>query len=64
MCCSVARVSGCPWDERTCRFAAEGGHLDILKWARKNGCPWDFRTCANATFEGIRRNLSRRRERW
>jgi len=30
--------------------AAEGGHLEVLKWARENGCPWDRRTteCANA----------------
>ena len=36
-----ARENGCPWDERTCMFAAEGGHLEVLKWARENGCPWN-----------------------
>ena len=36
-----------PWDEKTCLFAAKGGHLDVLKWARKNDCPWDWRTCAS-----------------
>ena len=20
-------------------YAAEGGHLEVLKWVRKNGCP-------------------------
>jgi hypothetical protein len=29
----------------TCASAAEGGHLDVLKWARENGCPWDEETC-------------------
>ena len=24
-----------------CNWSAEGGHLEILKWARANGCPWD-----------------------
>ena len=24
-----------------CEDAAEGGHLETLKWARANGCPWD-----------------------
>ena len=32
----------CPWDERTCMYAAEGGHLDVLQWARSQDppCPW------------------------
>ena len=32
----------CPWDERTCSNAAEGGHLDVLQWARSHDppCPW------------------------
>jgi len=34
-----ARANGAPWDERTCRDAAEGGHLDVLQWARANGAP-------------------------
>ena len=33
------------WDECTCAYAAEGGHLEVLKWARENGCPWDEYTC-------------------
>ena len=47
-----ARENGCPWDERTCRGAAEGGNLEVLQWARANGCPWDIRTCAFATSNG------------
>jgi len=29
-----ARANGCAWDEWTCAYAAIGGHLSILKWAR------------------------------
>jgi hypothetical protein len=29
----------------TCSRAAEGGHLEVLQWARDNGCPWDAMTC-------------------
>ena len=32
----------------TCAFAAENGHLHVLRWARENGCPWDENTCAFA----------------
>ena len=27
----------------TCTYAAGGGHLEVLKWARANGCPWNNR---------------------
>jgi hypothetical protein len=37
-----------PWDERTCRCAAAGGHLRVLKWAHENDCPWNEQTCACA----------------
>ena len=43
-----ARENGCPWDWRTCAYAARGGHLEVLKWAREHGCPLDSVTCANA----------------
>jgi hypothetical protein len=36
-----ARAEGCPWDEKTCKKAARGGHLHLLQWARAQGCPWD-----------------------
>jgi len=32
-----AREHDCPWDDGTCEFAAEGGHLEVLQWARANG---------------------------
>jgi hypothetical protein len=32
--------------------AANGGHLDVLRWALANGCPWHPRTCANAAARG------------
>ena len=47
-----ARDRGCPWDERTCAYAAKGGHLVVLEWARASGCPWDERTCAYAAEGG------------
>jgi hypothetical protein len=25
------------------RVRGEGGHLEVLKWARANGCPWNER---------------------
>ena len=34
-----ARGQGCPWNERTCRYAAGMGHFELLKWARGQGCP-------------------------
>ena len=36
-----ARANGCPWNKCTCEAAAEGGHLDVLKWSTANGCPWN-----------------------
>ena len=36
---------GCPWGQSTCRKAAEGGHLDVLKYARAYRCPMDRRFC-------------------
>ena len=35
-----------------CEYAARGGHLKVLKWARDNGCPWDEWTCNNAAWGG------------
>ena len=47
-----------PWDEATCAYAAWGGHLNVLKWARKNGCPWNEDTCAEAALGGHLEMLS------
>ena len=35
-----------------CKYAAEGGCLSVLKWARAQGCPWDEWTCAEAAYNG------------
>lgn len=36
----------------TCASAADGGHLEVLQWARANGATWDKRTCAQAANSG------------
>ena len=35
-----------------CSGAAEGGHLEVLRWARANGCPWSHMTCKAAARSG------------
>ena len=47
-----ARQSGCRWDERTCSWAAQGGHLAVLQWARQNGYVWSEDTCTLAAEGG------------
>ena len=46
------RVNGCPWNEETCKTAAEYGHFDIFQWAHENGCPWHEATCEFAAKHG------------
>ena len=36
-----ARDEECPWDSRTCHYAAHGGQLEVLQWARAHHCPWE-----------------------
>ena len=43
-----AKANGCSWDlqgwgglPNPCTQAAEGGHLEVLKWAREHHCPWN-----------------------
>jgi hypothetical protein len=38
-----AAYNGYGWDKETCKYIAQHGNLEILKWARTNGnvCPWD-----------------------
>jgi hypothetical protein len=57
-----ARELGCPWDERTCRLAARGGHLAVLQWARAQEppCPWDGNTAGEAALSGSWRCCSGR----
>ena len=47
-----ARENGCPWDEQTCAYAAEGGHIELLRWARENGAPWTEFTRRIAAAKG------------
>jgi hypothetical protein len=35
-----------------CAYAVEGGHLEMLKWAREHHCPWDAGTCYKAAARG------------
>lgn len=42
--------NGCPYDERVCYRAAEGGHLHVLEWADDNGFPWDEGICEGAWY--------------
>jgi hypothetical protein len=39
------RAENFPWDWRTCAFAAGGGQLKFLKWARTNECWWKGTCC-------------------
>jgi len=50
----VARANGCPWNEKTCTRAVEGGHLEILQWARAQDppCPWNGSPCKYAAGYG------------
>ena len=60
--CSGARER-LPVGREDVRFAAYGGHLEVLKWARENGCPWDEDTCARAAGAAISNRLQWARER-
>ena len=40
------------WNWMTCAFAAGGGHLEVLMWAREQGCPWNELTCSYAAKGG------------
>ena len=47
-----ARANGCEWDEETCYYAAEGGHLEVVRWARANDAPWTENTRRIAAAKG------------
>src|SRR5687767_10642909 len=49
-------TSQCEWSSQTCQYAAEGGHLNVLKWARRNDCPWDSNT-ANEAYLYYRKTI-------
>lgn len=44
------------WDHRTCSFAASGGHLQLLQWARTKGCPWNI-NISNENYNSYRKLL-------
>ena len=46
------RGMGCSMDERTCREAAKGGHLEMLQWLRSEGCPWNEYCSSGAALWG------------
>jgi hypothetical protein len=48
----MTRDSGRHLAAATCAYAALGGHLDVLQWARQQECPWDSNTCAYAAKGG------------
>jgi hypothetical protein len=50
----LAREHDCPWDESTCRLAVEGGHLEVLQWAREQDppCEWGDGTRGLAAAAG------------
>ncbi len=52
-----ARENSCPWDSKTCGYAAEEGHLEALRWARENGCPWDHSTSYTCALAAIADHL-------
>jgi hypothetical protein len=62
-CCDGARENGCPWDWQTCAYAAACGHIELLRWARGERRAVDRDHAPKSGFEGIRRSLSRRRDR-
>jgi hypothetical protein len=43
---------GCPWGIDTCSCAADGGHLEVLRYAHEHGCPWTSYTCDRAAEGG------------
>jgi hypothetical protein len=53
-----ARQHGCPWDSRTCSYAAIAGHLDVLQWLRENDATGEVWSESRVrTFAGGRRKL-------
>ncbi|KAG5189319.1 hypothetical protein JKP88DRAFT_353151 [Tribonema minus] len=46
------RPGGSPLNENLSWLAAEGGHLELLQWARANGGAWDEQTCSCAAGKG------------
>ena len=47
-----AHKQRCPWNEDTCLWAVENGHLECLKYAHERGCPLHEDTCLWAAENG------------
>jgi len=48
-----AKDNGGPWlTMSSCEFAAKGGCLEVLQWAREQSCEWDWRTMDAAAGGG------------
>ena len=46
-------MSPFPWNDRTCQFAATGGHLAVLQWSLDQDCPYiPARMCGYAAEGG------------
>merc|ERR1711967_84411 len=45
---------GYGFDEEVCKGAAQGGHLEVLKFLRAQDppCPWNVQTCSEAALGG------------
>jgi len=59
------RADDCPWDARTCTYAAAGGHLAVLKWETlfyRHDDPFGKWTCAYAAQRGHLETLKWARE--
>lgn len=50
--CELVKLCCLNLNTKTCKLAAENGHLNCLKYAHENGCPWDSYTCSNAAENG------------
>ena len=55
-CCSGRGRTAARGMRQTCTDAVEGGHLEVLKWAREHGCPWDAATRDRAARKGYSDN--------
>jgi len=45
------------------QYAAQNGHIEVVKWARENGCLWDECACSYVASNGHLKVLKWARER-
>jgi hypothetical protein len=50
--CQLLHAKQCPWDWKSTRAAARGGHADVLRWLMDNGCPWNAQYMCEAAARG------------